>query len=126
MAYKPLAVTVSILFGALSLALIFLPQVIYWLFNLQGNSLGDFLAKRAGILFFGLSVLCFHSRNTRSIEVQQLASLTVGVAMGCMALLGVVEFFRGHVSIGIFVAVTIEVVFALLCIAHLQKTPGGV
>lgn len=123
MPYKPLAVSISILFGVLCLALIFLPQVIYWLFSLQGNSLGDFLAKRAGILFFSLSILCFHSRNTRSVEVQRLVSLAIGVAMGGMALLGVIEFFRGAVSVGIFAAVTIEVILALLCFAHLQRAP---
>ena len=45
---------VSSLFLFLSLTLVFFPKIVYWLFSLQQNYLGDFLAKRAGVLILGL------------------------------------------------------------------------
>ena len=114
MSYRHLSIAASILFGCLCFALIVYPQIVYLLFQIQGNDLGDFLAKRAGVLFFALAILCFHSRNSHSAEVQGLVALTVGIAMGAMALMGLFEFFRGSVGAGIFVAIVIETAIALL------------
>jgi len=91
------------------------------LFQIQGNDLGDFLAKRAGVLFLGLTVLCYYSRNSYTAEVQDLVSLAVGLSMGVMAFLGIFEFTRGTVGSGIFLAVVIESTIAFLFFAHRTK-----
>lgn len=121
MPYRSLSIAVSILFGALCITLIVLPELIYWMFQLQGNSLGDFLAKRAGVLFLGLSVLCYHSRNTRSAEIQRLVSLTIALTMAAMAFMGALEFFKGVVGAGIFVAIIVELGIALMFCAYLVR-----
>ena len=121
MSYRHLTLAASILFGVLCLTLIFLPQIVYWLFEIQGNDLGDFLAKRAGVLFLGLTVLCYCSRKSHTVEVQGLVLLAVGSAMGAMAFLGIFEFIRGTVGAGIFVAVVIEAAIAFLFFAYRRK-----
>lgn len=113
MSYKNFSTVVSILFFALFVTLVALPEIVYWLFGLQGNELGDFFAKRAGMLFFGLTILCFYSRNTKSKEAENLVALSVGAAMAIMALLGVYEFAWGNAGLGILLAVIIEVLIAV-------------
>lgn len=73
------------------MTLFVLPQLAYWLFGLPENALGNFLAKRAGILFLGLSLLVFMARDTRSAEVIKLLAASGAVSMGAMALLGFYE-----------------------------------
>ncbi len=114
MSYRYLCIVFASLFFILCGTLIFLPGIVYWLFNIQGNALGDFLAKRAGILFLGFSILCFYSRNSQSKEVRQIVALSVGSAMGAMAVLGVYELFRGNAGPGILVAVVIEMTISIL------------
>ncbi len=75
MFYRLSLVAASLLFGALSLSLVFLPEIVYWLFQLEGNALGDLLGKRAGMLFLGLAILCFSARNSSSPEVRCLVGL---------------------------------------------------
>ncbi|MEP4249309.1 hypothetical protein [Tateyamaria sp.] len=112
MSFQQVSTIASLLFLLLFVTLVLVPEIVYWLFKMQGNELGDFLAKRAGMLFLGLSILCFYSRKTKSREVEKIVSLSVGTAMGAMALLGVYELFWGHAGLGILVAVFIEVLIA--------------
>ncbi len=122
MSFRTLSMAAGLLFGVLCLTLIFLPQVVYWLFQLQGNDLGDFLAKRAAALFFGLTILCLYARNSVSIEAQHLVLLTVGAAMGAMALFGVYEFIRGAAGSGILMAIGIEITIAVTFLHRWFKT----
>ncbi|MCF6233039.1 MAG: hypothetical protein L3J36_08075 [Rhodobacteraceae bacterium] len=102
------------LFLLLGATLVFLPEMVYWLFGLPQNELGDFLAKRAAMLFLGFSVLCFLSRNTQSTDVRRIVSAAVWVSMGGMALIGAYEFLRGYAGIGIWMAIMIETVTSVL------------
>ncbi|MBO6637394.1 MAG: hypothetical protein JJ920_05610 [Roseitalea sp.] len=115
MSYRLTSSLTALIFLALCLVLIFVPQLIYWLFGLAGNTVSDFLAKRAAFLFLGLAVLCFAARNTHSTEVRGVVSLAVLASMGSMALLGMLELWRGHAGPGILVAIAAEVA---LCAAH--------
>ena len=108
--FRTLSVGSACLFAILSVALLAFPEIIYWLFALEGNELGDFLGKRAGMLFIGFSVLCFQARGSESIEVQGLVAATIASAMGTMALLGVYEWVRGSAGPGIWVAIIVECV----------------
>ena len=125
MSYRRTTTITSLIFITLFVALVLFPQVIYWLFNLQQNDVSDFLAKRAGMLFLGLAILCFYSRNTSSMEVEKLVSLSIATSMTAMAVLGIFEFLRGNAGPGIMVAVFAELVIALffyrLWSAHRQK-----
>lgn len=114
MSYRQVSTFVAFLFFVLFVTLVLLPEIVYWLFRLQEYEIGNFLAKRAGVLFLGLSMLCFYSRNTKSIEVENTVALAVGTAMGAMALLGVYELVRGNAGPGILVAVFVEILIAAL------------
>jgi hypothetical protein len=114
MPHRQVSTLAALLFLVLFATLVLLPEIVYWLFRLQENELGDFLSKRAGVLFLGLSILCFYSRNTKSIEVENTVALSVGTAMGAMALLGVYELVRGNAGLGILVAVIVELSIAAL------------
>jgi hypothetical protein len=115
MSYRLTNSLTAMIFLALCLVLIFVPQLIYWLFGLAGNTVSDFLANRAAFLFLGLAVLCFAARNTQSAEVRRTVSLAVLASMGGMALLGMLELWRGHAGPGILVAIAAEVA---LCAAN--------
>ena len=66
MSFKHVCTSAAILFMSLSTTLVLLPEIVYWLFGLQQDDLGDFLAKRAGALFFGFSLMCFLARHTQT------------------------------------------------------------
>ena len=114
MSFRNVSSTAAFIFLALCITLIAFPEIIYWLFSLQGNELGNFLAKRAGLLFLGLSILCFLSRNSTSSEVKFIVSASVGSAMGLMAVLGIYELANGIVGTGILIPVLIETVISAL------------
>lgn len=59
MHYRHVSSGVALLFFVLFVTLVLLPEIVYWLFQLQQNEVADFFARRAGMLFLGLSTLCF-------------------------------------------------------------------
>lgn len=107
--FKTICSVIALMFLLLCLTLNFLPQLVYWLFAWQGNDLGDFMSKRAGMLFLGLSALCLLARDTTSNEVKRLLSASVGAAMAGLAVLGLFELMRGNAGWGILVAVVVEI-----------------
>lgn len=112
--YRTLSTLSTVLFAALSGVLVACPEVVYWLFGLEAHELGDFLAKRAGMLFAGFSLLCFQSRSSETAEVQRLVSASIGLAMGTMAILGIFEWARGSAGAGIWVAIVVECMVSAL------------
>ena len=114
MSYRNVSLSVACVFLSLCITLVLIPDVVYWLFGLEGNELGDFLAKRAGVLFFGFAVLCFGFRNSADKQVQSTVAVVVGTSMGLMALLGIFELVRGNSNFGILLAVFVEGAIAFL------------
>lgn len=114
MPFRQLSLIVSLISLTLCVALVLRPEIVYWVFGIQGNTLGNFLAKRAGVLFLGFSILCFLSRNTNSKELIRIVAVSIGVAMGAMAMLGIYELARGTVGMGILAAVIVESIIAIL------------
>jgi hypothetical protein len=112
MTFRTVSSATALIFLTLSVILVAAPQIVYWLFSLQGNDLGGFLAKRAGALFLGLSILCFLACNTSSPDIKRLVSVSVGSAMAAMALLGLYELAHGFAGPGILAAVLTETVIA--------------
>lgn len=125
MSFQRMCLVVSVVFATLCLTLLFWPGLVYWLFQIEGNSLGDFLAKRAAMLFAGLTMLSFLARQSQSAEVHRLVSASIGTAMGGMALLGVSEWIWGMAGPGILLAVAVELGFAGLCYKVLFALRGA-
>ncbi len=102
----------SALYFALSATLIFAPDIVYWLFGVNGDDSGDFIAKRAGMLFLGLALVCSLSRKTNDSDARIAISVGLAASMSGLALSGVYEFYRGYVGPGIWLAIAFETVFA--------------
>ena len=114
MPFQTLSTITGTIFAALCVTLLFMPDLIFWLFGLEGNALGYLMGKRAAMLFLGLSLMCLMARNTASDEVMRLVALTVGGSMGAMAVLGLFELARGVMGPGVLLAVAVELAFVVL------------
>lgn len=125
MSFQTTCTLAAAVFGALCLTLLGFPGLIYWLFSLDGNALGDFLARRAGLLFVGLGMLCFLARRTAQPEVIRLVSASIAMSMGAMAVLGLVEFMQGGAGPGILIAVVAEITVTGLFLHHWRQAKAG-
>lgn len=109
--------TISILSASVSFVLFVLllvfPQPIYSLFNVEGNASAYFFTRRAALLFLGLAIIAFLSRNALHSTSRQAICLGIGMTMLTLCLLGAIEYFRGFVGVGIFAAMAGELVIAI-------------
>lgn len=107
--YKQTSTAAAIVFLIVSLSLILVPDLIYWMFGLVGNPLGDFLALRAAMLFLGLAALCYFGRTAPPSELRSVVAASLCISLAALALAGVYEFMRGYAGPGIWLAIVIEV-----------------
>lgn len=112
--YRHLSLFAAALCLLLCIILVFTPALLYWLFGIAGNAASDFMAKRTAMLFLGLSIITFTSRNETRTPLRQGLCLGVGVAMAGLATMGIYEFVRGFAGAGIWLAILAEAAFAAL------------
>lgn len=103
----------SALCFTLFVCLLLTPGLIYWIFGLEGNEVSDLIARRAAMMFFGLSAIIFLSRNSEASQLRQNLCLGLAIMMAALAAIGIFEFVRGAVGVGIWLAITTEIAFAL-------------
>ncbi len=120
--FKKISIAAALLFFTLSALMIFYPPLIYWLFALEPHAIGDFLAKRAGVLFFGLGLMSFLTRNIEDKVVQGIISISFGSMMLLMAGMGIYEFARGYAGIGIWFANLTEIGFGAAYLMMWRRT----
>ncbi len=116
--YKQTSMLASGLCIALFLCLLFIPDLIFWLFDVSATASATFAFRRAAMLFFGLAVIAWFSRETSHSEARQAICIGFTLQMLTLALLGIFEFVRGFVGWGIFVAVLTELIFSI-CYANI-------
>jgi hypothetical protein len=97
----------------LFICLLLAPSLIYWIFGLDGNEVSDLIARRAAMMFMGLAAIIFLSRNAEPSQLRQSLCLGLAIMMGALAIIGIFEFLRGAVGVGIWLAITTEITFAL-------------
>ena len=97
--------------AALCLTLLVAPGVIHWLFAIDSGAATDIMSRRAAMLFAGLATLVFLGGSTTNLEVQHLVSAVIVVAMAGLFALGLVEWLRGAVGFGIWLALVVEAFF---------------
>lgn len=119
--YRAACISVSLLFISLAFTLAFRPELIYWLFELQGNAASDVLSMRAGMLFLGLSFLAWSGRNAPTKEFRQCIARVMQVLFIALICAGIYELYKGTVGHGIWIAVAGEAVFLAL-FSHLYIT----
>ena len=103
----------SALCFTLFLCLLLAPGLIYWIFGLDGNEVSDLIARRAAMMFMGLSAMIFLSRNAEASQLRQNMCLGLAIMMGALAVIGIFEFVRGAVGLGIWLAIITEIAFSL-------------
>lgn len=111
MSYKAVSFAASALYFALFACLLLSPEVIYWLFGINGHPSADLLAKRAGMLFLGLAVLSFVGRDAPPSNLRRTVVIAISTTLGGLIVIGVYEFLRGTAGAGIWCAIAGETVF---------------
>ncbi len=109
------------IFAALALTLLVAPGVIHWLFAIDSGAAADIMSRRAAMLFAGLAVLTFLGGGSTSLEVQHLVSAVIVVAMAGLLVLGFVEWLRGAVGPGIWLALIVEGFFVWFYFRYWQE-----
>ncbi|ESQ77570.1 hypothetical protein [Asticcacaulis sp. AC402] len=109
MSFRSVSSATALLFTILCATLVFFPQPIYWLFGLDPHALGDFMARRAGVLFLGLALIVWLTRETGDPAVQKAICLALAVMMLGLAAMGTFEFARGYAEPGIWLAIVGEI-----------------
>ena len=110
--FDQLCIATAAIWAILALTLQLWPAVIHWLFAISSDVSTDTMSRRAGVLFAGLATIVWSIRNASDSAVRRSVCLGFLVAMGGMASLGMIEFMRGVVGIGIWIAIVVELGFA--------------
>ena len=97
----------------LFLLLFFVPEIIFALFKIQGDEPAFFISRRAAMLFLGIAVFSWFGRNASHSELRQAICLGMSISMLALAVLGVFEFIRDFVGVGIFLAIATEIALGI-------------
>ncbi|TCK02587.1 hypothetical protein CLV83_4283 [Marinobacterium mangrovicola] len=108
MSFKTLNTITSVIAFILFVNFLIYPQFIFFIFGIDGSGSAYLIARRLSILFLGISVLTWFSRNAEHSEARQSICLSICISMFSMVCLGLFEYFRGAADIGILIAVLTE------------------
>lgn len=110
--FKILSVVTAFICFVLCITLMFYPEIIFLLFDIEQNNSAFFICRRSAILFLGVSVYTWSGRSAAHSQSRQAICIGLAVSMFALALLGMAEYNRGYVSSGIMLAVITESVLA--------------
>ncbi len=108
LSFKTLSIVSAAIAGALFLTLLFVPGLVFWLFQIPASDSAAFLARRAAVLFLGFGLIMWRIRDSETSPTIQAICFGWGLSMAGLAMLGTVEFLRGFAGGGIFAAIAIE------------------
>lgn len=122
--FRSAATATALVFSALSLTLIFAPNLIVGDWGLNVTLAVEVVCRRAGALFGGVAVMLFFAREAEPSVAR--SALIKGVVATCALLtaLGLFELGSGNVSPRILIPVAIEVVMMLAFLAAGRSHPG--
>lgn len=109
--FSHLGLLAGVVMVGLSLTLLCAPGLIHWLFQIDSMSGTDVMSRRAAMLFAGLAVIVLQTRHAAPHPLRQSISLGIAVTMGGLICVGLFEFMRGTVGIGIWLAIAAELFF---------------
>jgi hypothetical protein len=110
LSYKSVSTVTAFVAFILFLILLVAPVIIFILFQVEGNESAFFISRRAAMLFLGIASFLWLGRNAIHSELRQAICVGLSLSMFALAILGVFEFARGFVGIGIFVAISTETI----------------
>ena len=120
MTYRTISTAVATLYATLAFVLLLSPGLVNWLFAVPGHATGDFMAKRAAMLFLGLAAIAFLSRDAAPSTARDAIAKGIAVAMIGLALASLYEFARGFAGPGICLAIVIEIVVSMAFFSTLR------
>ena len=91
-----------------------MPQIILNMWNMDINDGVLIMARRFGSLFLGLGVMLYFARNIYDINAQKAIASAIVVSCSALAICGIYEFINSRVSAYIFIAIIIEIIFAII------------
>lgn len=115
--FKPLSIFTAMLSLILCLSLLFLPEPIFFIFQIAEADSAFFIARRAAMLFLGIAVLCWLGKDALNSPSRQSVCIGLAVAMLGLASLGTFEYLQSNAGAGIGLAVITE---AIIGIAYLR------
>lgn len=124
--YKILSLCAATLWMVLSVCLLLVPDFIYWIFGIVGNDTADLMSKRAAMLFLGLSILAFMSRDEPTSTLRQSLIIAFGASMFGLMCIGIFEFIRGEAGFGIWLAILVEMSFSICYFFLWRKAQSSV
>lgn len=110
--YKTTSIYTALIAFTLFTILIFLPEMLFWIFGVEQSNSAFFVGRRMAMLFLGLAILLWVGRNAAHSESRQAISLSIAVSMCGLAGLGAFELSQGHAGPGILLAIFTEFVIA--------------
>jgi hypothetical protein len=124
--FRSLCVVTSCIAFVLSAVFIVVPGIIEVLFDIEAGPSAEFLARRSGVVFLGVSVLTFAARKITDFAARRAISLGMAVMMTGLSVLGSIEFLRGVSGIGTIAAAALEVAIGvgfIVAQSRLSATP---
>lgn len=113
MTFKNLMIAGCLLFAVLAVGLVFAPSLFCTLFGLPSDDSALVMARRAGVLMVGFSILTYVLRNLPPTPLRHNVMKGFIVKLLLMAGLGIIELISANVGTGILLAVVTEIAFAL-------------
>ena len=111
LSFKNVSLAMVALAGVLFALLLLAPDLIFFIFNIEGSEAARLLSRRAAMLFLGLAIIAYFGRNAEHSSMRQAVCLGLAASMFGLALTGTYEFVRGYAGGGILLAVVAEIGF---------------
>ena len=121
MPFRSLALLSAFICAVLCLGLLSAPGLFADIFGLGPSVAGEVMARRAGVLFAPLALILWTIRDLPNETLRREFASAVLVMMAGLAVLGTAEWAAGRVGPGIFLAVGIETVLAVLYALALRR-----
>lgn len=113
MTFKNMMIAGCLLFAGLAVGLVLAPSLFCTLFGLPSDQSALVMARRAGVLMIGFSILTYVLRDLPANPLSHNVMKGFVVMLLLMAGLGIVELMSANVGAGILIAVVTEIAFAL-------------
>lgn len=127
MNFKNLAIFYALICFTLAFLWMFFPQVLLSFWGVKYSNLVDLIGRRGAALFLGTGVILFSARNAAPSVAR--SAIVYGFATACLALtvLGLFDFFMGHVGWGIMPITVGEFIMAgaLLWVNRAELASAG-
>lgn len=106
--FKIISTFTALLSFILFLILLFFPESIFILFQIEGSSSAVFVSRRASMLFLGIAALTWSGKNAVHTASRQSVCMGMATCMVGMGIIGTFEFVKGNTGIGIVPAILTE------------------